>query len=718
MTDHRKQHIPLALFIAFLVGWASLIQAAVPGQVSYQGMITDNLGIPLEGTHSMRFYLYDAGGTQVWYEEHLDVVVTGGVYNIQLGAVLPLSVDFFADGEVYLGVAVYHADSSTWEMLSPRQPLTSTPYAFQAENADTLAGQAAADFAPSVHAHSGGDITTGTVDEARIDPDIARDVELSWGNLTGIPSDIADGDQVGVSTETDPTITDPSIKDGVSWDEVSGIPSGFADNVDDIGLSASSDYGRSGVSSTLYEGATALTDKYVGKSGSQAMANGSLTVTTTYGLGNAAVTGVKGFAQSDTYGFGVLGEATGSQGYGVYGDASGTTGRGVYGAASSTGTGVNYGGYFTAAGTLGQGVYGEATNTGVTTNVGGHFVAKSSTGRGVVGQGSSAGGEFYADGASGYGVYGEASNTGDVENYGGYFTASGSFGRGVYGEGTTYGGYFLASDSGGVGIVGDGDAIGGWFLASNSSGTAVWGNASGSTGSGVTGFATGTSGRGIGGWAMNSGAFTNYGGHFAAEGAYGQGVYGEAINSGDFTNHGGFFIANGTTGRGVYGEGAGASGRGVYGKASNTGNVTNYGGYFIAEGTYGYGVYGYGKSYDFYAAGPGTNYGYASSIRWKQNIEEINSALDMVMQMRGVYFDWDLEHGGHHDIGFIAEEVGRRVPEVVVFEEDSDYASGMDYGKMTPILLQAIKEQQGIISELRIEIETLKEEIQSIKAGR
>jgi hypothetical protein len=63
-------------------------------------------------------------------------------------------------------------------------------------------------------------------------PGIARDSEITWSNLSGIPSDIADRDQVGITTETDPTITEPSVKDGVSWDELSGIPAGFADGVD------------------------------------------------------------------------------------------------------------------------------------------------------------------------------------------------------------------------------------------------------------------------------------------------------------------------------------------------------------------------------------------------------------------------------------------------------------------------------------------------------
>ncbi len=37
--------------------------------------------------------------------------------------------------------------------------------------------------------------------------------------------------------ETDPTITDNSVKDGVSWSEISGIPSGFTDGVDNVGSS-------------------------------------------------------------------------------------------------------------------------------------------------------------------------------------------------------------------------------------------------------------------------------------------------------------------------------------------------------------------------------------------------------------------------------------------------------------------------------------------------
>ena len=163
-----------------------------------------------------------------------------------------------------------------------------------------------------------------------------------------------------------------------------------------------------------------------------------------------------------------------------------------------------------------------------------------------------------------------------------------------------------------------------------------------------------------------------------------------------------------------------ATGRAVYGQATVAGAIGVWGN---ATGDNSTGVWGNGVNYDFYAAGPGTNYGAASSIRWKQNIRDIDGALEMVLQMRGVYFDWDADHGGSHDMGFIAEEVGHHVPEVVAFEPDSEYASGMDYGKMTPVLLQAIKEQQaiidrqeGAITALQSSVAQLQGQIAAIKA--
>jgi hypothetical protein len=241
MIGNRKLNIVMTLFSVVLLCCASVAQATVPEEISYQGQLTDAVGAPLEGTYDVWFYLYDApsGGILLW-DEQQSVVVTDGIYNVQLGAVSPLEVTVFSGNTVYLEVVIYNPATTTWETLAPRQQLTSTAYAFQAENAQSLEGYGSADFAPALHEHSGDDITSGIIDEAYMDPDIARDAEITWGNLSGIPADIADGDQVGITAETDPTV-DSSVKDGVSWGELSGIPAGFADNIDDVGLTVEID---------------------------------------------------------------------------------------------------------------------------------------------------------------------------------------------------------------------------------------------------------------------------------------------------------------------------------------------------------------------------------------------------------------------------------------------------------------------------------------------
>ena len=162
---------------------------------------------------------------------------------------------------------------------------------------------------------------------------------------------------------------------------------------------------------------------------------------------------------------------------------------------------------------------------------------------------------------------------------------------------------------------------------------------------------------------------------------------------------------------------------GVYGWNQGEGNITNYGGYFKADGDTGAGVYGraerssgqgvcgWGRAYDFYAAGPGDDYGSASSIRWKSDIRSIDAPLDKVLRLRGVYFTWDEEHGGEHDVGMIAEEVGEVLPEIVSYEPDGKYTSGMDYSRLTPLLVEAVK----VLSRKTAELEDKLSKLESLR---
>jgi hypothetical protein len=94
-----------------------------------------------------------------------------------------------------------------------------------------------------------------------------------------------------------------------------------------------------------------------------------------------------------------------------------------------------------------------------------------------------------------------------------------------------------------------------------------------------------------------------------------------------------------------------------------------------------------------------------SSRRWKTNIEPINGALDKVERLRGVSFNW--KASGKSDIGLVAEEVGQVVPEVVVFEKNGEDAKSVDYGRLTALLVEAVKDQQNEIKELSAQVEKL-----------
>jgi trimeric autotransporter adhesin len=85
-----------------------------------------------------------------------------------------------------------------------------------------------------------------------------------------------------------------------------------------------------------------------------------------------------------------------------------------------------------------------------------------------------------------------------------------------------------------------------------------------------------------------------------------------------------------------------------------------------------------------------------SSRRWKTNIQTLPDALSKVGRLRGV--SYDLKDSGKHEIGVIAEEVGQVLPEVVSYEANGKDASGVDYSRLTALLIEAVKQQQKQIA--------------------
>jgi hypothetical protein len=101
---------------------------------------------------------------------------------------------------------------------------------------------------------------------------------------------------------------------------------------------------------------------------------------------------------------------------------------------------------------------------------------------------------------------------------------------------------------------------------------------------------------------------------------------------------------------------------------------------------------------------------YSSDIRLKENITNIPNAMDKLLQLNGVEYDWTdnyiQAHGGEdgyfmrkHDIGLIAQEVEAVLPEIVA--ENNEGYKAIKYERVVALLVEAVKELNKEVNELR-----------------
>ncbi len=193
----------------------------------------------------------------------------------------------------------------------------------------------------------------------------------------------------------------------------------------------------------------------------------------------------------------------------------------------------------------------------------------------------------------------------------------------------------------------------------------------------------------------------------------GSGVYG-SVTSGSTIYAGvqGEYYGTNTSGAGVRGIAGAGTNNGING--SNPAVTTGWAGLFQND----LGYTGF--------------FGVASDQRIKTNIQTIASPLQLVKNMRGVTYEHRLDDARYSDLGlksglnygFIAQEVEKVLPDLVR-EKNIPHMSGgirdsknqkeaellktVSYVEMIPILLEAIKEQQSIIEELKVRISKLEE---------
>ncbi len=106
----------------------------------------------------------------------------------------------------------------------------------------------------------------------------------------------------------------------------------------------------------------------------------------------------------------------------------------------------------------------------------------------------------------------------------------------------------------------------------------------------------------------------------------------------------------------------------------------------------------------------------SSDARFKQNIEPISNSLNKLMQLKGYQYNWrpELKKDARLQIGLIAQNVEAVYPELV--SNDANGMKSVAYQNLVPVMIEAIKDQQKQIDELKNNNTTLQVRLQRLEA--
>lgn len=103
-----------------------------------------------------------------------------------------------------------------------------------------------------------------------------------------------------------------------------------------------------------------------------------------------------------------------------------------------------------------------------------------------------------------------------------------------------------------------------------------------------------------------------------------------------------------------------------------------------------------------------------SDARWKENIEPIGNALNLVTQLRGVSYNWvDSSRGQGQQIGVVAQEVEEIFPEVV--HTDSQGYKSVEYSKLVAPLIESIKALKAENDSLKAALEMVERRLDQLE---
>ena len=104
------------------------------------------------------------------------------------------------------------------------------------------------------------------------------------------------------------------------------------------------------------------------------------------------------------------------------------------------------------------------------------------------------------------------------------------------------------------------------------------------------------------------------------------------------------------------------------------------------------------------SGGSSTVYNTSSDYRLKENIETMQNGLERLNKLNPVKFTW--KETGEEAEGFIAHEVDEIFSDCVYGEKDGNEMQGVDYGRITPLLVKAVQELTAEVEELKTKLES------------
>jgi hypothetical protein len=744
--------------VLVLVSYSFAIE--VPKQMNYQGKLTSTAGAPVNDTVQMVFSIYadEAGTTPLWTETQPTVEILKGVFNVLLGSVNPIPYSVFDGSTRYLGVKV-GGDPE----ITPRKPMVSVAYAYRAGAAsdnDWVYPSSAGGINPRPYLYTYGpwgiarygNTLYGNEDSTHVNLGVACTTGASGHNYKyctvagGLYNTASNAHAtVGGGWENTANNLDATVGGGYS-----NTASGSGATVGGGGINTASGYIATvggGAENTASGPNATVGGGYLNTaSGDEATVGGGY-----YNHGIGAVATVGGGRENtasgvtSTVGGGAWDTASGEAstvGGGFRNAASGyaaTVGGGDDNTASSWSATAGGGHLNTASGshaTVGGGEHNAASGDHATvgggddnTASGDHATAGGGESNIASGWLATVGGGYY-DTASGYtstiggGYYNTVTNSQGTIAGGGHNYASG-------GQATIAGGYYNTAGPYHYSTVGGGERN----TASNYYSTVPGGY--GDTASGYCSIAAGYQVRVNADYTLAFGYnFTTSASHAVIFHDTGTPIkVGIGTTSPSTTLHvqgdaivkstGGSVALSGTDGSmEIWGtDGAfidlkdsesddydfritqvgGTSNLGLLGGNVGIGH-TSPTEKLDVNGTARLRSMSTGTGTDVVVDANGVLLKKSSSIRYKQNIRRLDSTPDQILQLNPVRFDWKTT--GEADIGLIAEEVEKAVPDLVIYDKEGK-PDAVKYDKMTVYLLQVVKAQQEQIDVLKAKLEKL-----------